>query len=353
MTQVRVHNFSISLDGFATGEDVRTGFIAGVTFDVKAVEFVVVDGRAIFEGDIDLGPVLEVMAQSERLRAAAVEADGAGSIGTLGVVINQQSKRWPNATMPYEIAGNLPAANRTRVVNAIQHYHDNTRLRLVERTAANRSQHPNFVCFVPHADQCSSRVGMQGSQQNINLASGCGFGATVHEIGHAWGLWHEQSREDRDRFVRINWQNIQSGKGHNFNQHVSDGDDVGGYDFGSLMHYGRTAFGITVNGVVQETITPLQAGVTIGQRSGLSAGDINALHWMYRLTYANQTVNRLFATVQHKNAWIHVGSLGWRKINPDAPGGVTAVLAKAAQARARNQRITVEADGRNVYQIYY
>lgn len=334
--------------GFASSEDVRTGFISGVTFDVKAVEFSVVDGRAIFEGDIDLGPVEEVMAQSDRLRTAAVDAGEEGSIGTLGVVINTQSSRWPGAVIPYEIASDLPATNRTRVLNAIQHYHDNTKLVLVERTAANRSQYPNFVRFVPHADQCSSRVGMQGGQQNINLAGGCGFGATVHEIGHAWGLWHEQSREDRDRFVRINWNNIQSDKKHNFNQHISDGDDVGAYDYGSLMHYGRTAFGI--NGA--ETITPLQTGATIGQRTGLSAGDVSALHWMYRLTYPDQTVNRVFATTHEKNAHIHVGSLGWRKIEANTSSGVTNLLALAANARVRNKRITVVADGRNVYQIY-
>jgi astacin len=46
---------------------------------------------------------------------------------------------------------------------------------------------------------------MRGGRQDIGLASGCGTGATIHEIGHAFGLWHEQSGEDRDRFVKINW----------------------------------------------------------------------------------------------------------------------------------------------------
>ena len=88
----------------------------------------------------------------------------------------------------------------------------------------------------------------------------------MHEIGHAVGLWHEQSREDRDRFVRVVWANIQAGREHNFNQHITDGDDIGGYDYGSIMHYPRTAF--TRNG--QDTIVPV-GGQAIGQRNGLSA----------------------------------------------------------------------------------
>ena len=34
----------------------------------------------------------------------------------------------------------------------------------------------------------------------------------MHEMFHALGRFHEQSRPDRDQFVRINLQNIQSGK---------------------------------------------------------------------------------------------------------------------------------------------
>jgi hypothetical protein len=68
---------------------------------------------------------------------------------------------------------------------------------------------------------------MQTGMQQISLASGCGFGQAVHEIGHAIDLWHEQSREDRDTYIQINIVNIEQGKEHNFAQHVSDGDDIG------------------------------------------------------------------------------------------------------------------------------
>jgi hypothetical protein len=57
-----------------------------------------------------------------------------------------------------------------------------------------------------------------------------------------------------------------------FLQHISDGDDVGGYDYGSIMHYPRTAF--SSNG--QDTIVPTDPNAQIGQRTALSAGDIAA-----------------------------------------------------------------------------
>jgi hypothetical protein len=120
---------------------------------------------------------------------------------------------------------------------------------------------------------------MRGGEQFINLGTGCTLGNTIHEICHAAGLWHEQSREDRNNFVTINFPNIIPTAIHNFNQQITDGDDVGPYDYNSIMHYPRDAF--AVNPAI-DTITPKpNANTPIGQRTGLSAGDIAAINFLY------------------------------------------------------------------------
>ena len=252
---------------FRSGPVVGTALISGETFAQKGVMYAAVDGLAIVEGDIVIGTVEEVQ--------AAMDAQPQFSIGVTPGVGN--ARRWPNATVPYDIDPAL--TNQQRVTDAIAHWEANTRIRFVLRTAANASQYPDYVHFQP-AGGCSSMVGRQGGRQNINLGSGCSTGNTIHEIGHAVGLWHEQSREDRDTWVRIVWANIDPAMQHNFSQHISDGDDLGAYDYGSVMHYPPNAF--SING--QNTIVPLQTlppGVTLGQRSGLSAGDIAGVHTMY------------------------------------------------------------------------
>ena len=260
---------------------IRTAYISGNTFRARAVQFVEVDGLAIFEGDIVLGTVDEVEHESEQLKLEL-----RGEVES-GVIITGSQYRWQRCQVPYDIDPSLPSPSR--VTNAIDHWESNTNFRFVVRTAANAAAHPDYVTFRPGSG-CSSSVGRRGGQQFVNLAPGCTTGSTIHEIGHVAGMWHEHSRQDRDAFVTINWANIQAGTEHNFNQHISDGDDVGQYDYGSIMHYGRTGF--SIDGVA-ETITPTDATAVIGQRNSLSPGDIATANSMCGSSTLVETIKEL------------------------------------------------------------
>ena len=65
---------------------------------------------------------------------------------------------------------------------------------------------------------------------------------TVHEMAHAIGQLHEQSRGDRDDHVIMKWDNIQGGR-DNINMAKDDTHDYNPYDYESVLQYSLTVWG--------------------------------------------------------------------------------------------------------------
>jgi hypothetical protein len=240
-------------------------FLAGSQVQ-QLVKYEVVDGLAVMEGDIVLGPASTLPLRLGLPWAPATNVKSA-------VALSNRSHLWPRSEIPYVIDRSVSPSMIDGINWAIAQL-NTTPLRVRPRTASDN----DYVVFVDSGtgSGCSSYVGRIGGPQEIQTAD-CGKGSLIHEILHAAGFYHEQSRGDRDAYVTIVWDEIAPGYEDNFEKRDGRGQDIGPYDYSSIMHYSSHAFSRSG----RPTIIPKVPNAKIGQREGLSDGDRAAIAELY------------------------------------------------------------------------
>lgn len=273
---------------------------------LRTITYLVHNGHAIHEGDVDLGTIEHVQ-REQHLRGGAV---------ALGA-------RWPNARVFFRFGSTFTGQVcgtsmtnctdiRTRVRTTLTAMGNKLPVSFVEDTTNTAANYVKFD-WAP-ADSnfggSSDSIGMDGGEQTIVFPIGHvqdtslpqalpyniqpNAGTLRHEVLHAIGLWHEQSRSDRDSFVTVNTQCIQSGQTSQFDIQ-SGATTVGPYDFNSIMHYAPSAFCIPWSFAIPDpdgdgcacaSMTSKIAGTAIAPSGrplpgGFSIEDTNTLYRMY------------------------------------------------------------------------
>jgi hypothetical protein len=249
-----------------TGQQLR-GHYRGMP-----VTYVVKNGKAIFQGDIVLEKVEPI--DSQRRQPSS-------SIDSASVAYAQYL--WPKVGNQYQIPYVIAAGsgNLTNLNTAIAQFNSTfSNIKFVARTT--ETDYVNFN-FDPNNNsaQCEATVGRAGGQQQVGGSGGslnpCTVGTILHEMGHTVGLWHEQSRPDRNTYISVNYGNLIKGSISNFNQIYDNLQTPTLFDYASIMEY--PPFSFSRNG--GPAIESIPAGIPLSNFSGYTAADIDGIERLY------------------------------------------------------------------------
>ncbi|KAM8704028.1 hypothetical protein ACLKA7_008618 [Drosophila subpalustris] len=203
----------------------------------------------------------------------------------------RKERTWDYGVIPYEIDTIFSGAHKALFKQAMRHFENSTCIKFVERDPKLHSDH---IFFTVKSCGCCSFVGKKGSgRQAISIGPNCEeFGIIIHELGHAIGFHHEHARGDRDKHISINRTNIIRGQEYNFDVVPPEESDqpVLPYDYNSIMHYAKNSFS---KSTYLDTISPIGlspgAHIELGQRRGLSRGDIKQANLLYKCAACGRT----------------------------------------------------------------
>uniref|UniRef100_A0A674B693 Metalloendopeptidase n=2 Tax=Salmo trutta TaxID=8032 RepID=A0A674B693_SALTR len=186
------------------------------------------------------------------------------------------NKRW-QSPVPYVLDSSLDMNTKGIILRAFDQFRLKTCMDFQPRDSEM------YYLTIEKRTGCYSYVGRTfPNGQVVSIGQNCGIIAIVeHELLHALGFWHEQSRYDRDEYVTIVNENILEGYQNDFNKYSENDTTTLGtpYDYYSVMHYSKDAF-TNGNGSTIITKQP-EFQEVIGQRLEMSSNDVLKLNRMY------------------------------------------------------------------------
>merc|ERR1712212_666420 len=186
---------------------------------------------------------------------------------------------WPGGVIPYVFGSSVNSHQRSIIEQAMSNFHSYTCLRFQPRSSERA-----YIEIVTNDSGCWSYVGTIGGKQRVSLdANGCIYvGTAIHELMHASGFYHEHTRNDRDNYVTIHYENVQSGMASQFNKDTNWQYVGEGYNYASIMHYGTYSF--STNWGVAKTIVPTDPNVVLVEaydKYSMTQSDANEINNLY------------------------------------------------------------------------
>lgn len=110
---------------------------------------------------------------------------------------------------------------------------------------------------------------------NVNSSTCWEVRTVIHELGHAVGLYHEQSRPDRNTYLDVHSVTPQSPLYRTLDRRNLP------YDFASVMHYPLPSIDATLTAAGTARVAAQNMRHTIGYAGGLSPLDVRGLEALY------------------------------------------------------------------------